>query len=88
VLVELLLHVLIGALVGWTLSWIAETDFKTRSLENMLIGALAASLAGAVWLPLCQSFSMEGGIRALAPLWSMGMAMLVVIGNAELRRWP
>jgi uncharacterized membrane protein YeaQ/YmgE (transglycosylase-associated protein family) len=86
--VELVLHVLIGGLVGWTLSLIAEVDFETRGLENMLVGALAASLAGALWMPLCQSFSLEDGIRALAPLWSMGMAMLAVIGNAELRRWP
>jgi uncharacterized membrane protein YeaQ/YmgE (transglycosylase-associated protein family) len=86
--VEWFLHVFIGGLVGFTVSLISEADFKTRGLENVLVGALTASLAGALWLPLCESFSLERAVRVLAPLWSMGLAMLAVIGNAELRRWP
>ena len=85
---EWVLHPMIGGLVGFTVSLITESDMRSRGLQNILVGALAASLAGALWSPLCESFSLERAMRSLAPLWSMGLAMIAVIGNAELRRWP
>ncbi|NJK45510.1 MAG: hypothetical protein HC933_15655 [Pleurocapsa sp. SU_196_0] len=83
-----MLHAMIGGLVGFTVSLITEPDLRSGGIQNVLIGALAASLAGALWSPLCESFSLERAMRTLAPLWSMGLAMIAVIGNAELRRWP
>ena len=48
---------------------------------------LQHSLAGAIWAPICDRLTVGFQTQSLAGLWSMGVAMLAVIGNNELRRW-
>ena len=80
-------HLLIGALMGLTVSLIAGAVSFNRMVSSALIGALAASLAGAIWTPVCDRLMLGFQTQSLAGLWSMGAAMLAVIGNNELRRW-
>ncbi len=80
-------HVLIGALMGLTVSLISSTVSTNRMLSSAVLGALAASLAGAIWTPICEHLIIGLQTQSLAGLWSMGVAMLAVIGNNELRRW-
>lgn len=80
-------HLLIGALMGLTVSLISSAVSTNRMIASALIGALAASLAGAIWAPICDRLTVGFQTQSLAGLWSMGVAMLAVIGNNELRRW-
>lgn len=80
-------HLLIGGLMGVTVSLISSTVSAHRMVSSALIGALAASLAGAIWMPVCDRLTLGFQPQSLAGLWSMGVAMLAVIGNNELRRW-
>jgi uncharacterized membrane protein YeaQ/YmgE (transglycosylase-associated protein family) len=79
-------HLLIGALMGFTVSLIAGTKSAAHGWKNVAIGALSASVAGAFWSPFCAQLQSGLQTGTLAPLWSMGVAMLAVIGNNELRR--
>jgi uncharacterized membrane protein YeaQ/YmgE (transglycosylase-associated protein family) len=81
-----LLHLLIGALMGFTVNLIAGTKSSAQGWQSVIIGAFAASLAGAFWSPFCAQLQSGLQTGTLAPLWSMGVAMLAVIGNNELRR--
>ena len=80
-------YVLIGALMGLTVSLISSAVSTNRMLSSALVGALAASLAGVIWTPVCDRLVVGFQTQSLAGLWSMGVAMLAVIGNNELRRW-
>jgi uncharacterized membrane protein YeaQ/YmgE (transglycosylase-associated protein family) len=80
-------HLLIGALMGLTVSLISSAVSTSRMFSSALIGALAASLAGAIWMPVCERLTLGFQTQSLAGLWSMGVAMLAVIGNNELRHW-
>ena len=80
-------HLLIGALMGLTVSLISSTVSTNRMLSSAVLGALAASLAGAIWTPVCEHLTLGFQTKSLAGLWSMGVAMLAVIGNNELRHW-
>ena len=78
---------MIGALMGLTVSLISSAVSMSRMVSSAVIGALAASLAGAIWTPVCDRLIVGFQVQSLAGLWSMGVAMLAVIGNNELRRW-
>ncbi len=80
-------HILIGALMGLTVSLISSTVNTHRMLSSAVVGALSASLAGAIWTPICSHLIVGFQTQSLTGLWSMGVAMLAVIGNNELRRW-
>jgi hypothetical protein len=80
-------HLLIGALMGFTVSLISVPVSLSRIVQSVVIGALAASLGGAMWSPVFDGMDTGMQLQRLAPLWSMGLAMLAVIGNSELRRW-
>jgi uncharacterized membrane protein YeaQ/YmgE (transglycosylase-associated protein family) len=79
-------HLLIGALMGFTVSLIAGTKSTHQAWQSVVIGAISASVAGAFWSPFCAQLQSGLQTGSLAPLWSMGVAMLAVIGNNELRR--
>ncbi len=88
-----LLHAMVGGLVGLVVNLVVSNHAglkgslnPSRNVQAALIGALSAGVAGAVWAPMCQSFVLESPLRVLAPFWSVGIAMVAVIGGAELRR--
>jgi uncharacterized membrane protein YeaQ/YmgE (transglycosylase-associated protein family) len=79
-------HLLIGMLMGCTVSLITVPVSLARVVKNTVIGALAASLGGALWSPVFAGMDTGVPLHSLAPLWSMGVAMVAVIGSNELRR--
>ena len=85
-MINLILWLLFGALVGWLASLVMHTDAQQGALLNIVVGIIGAALAGWLISPLVGIPSVtQGGFSVGAFLVSL-LGAIVLLGIVNLIR--
>lgn len=85
-LINLIVWIVVGGILGWIASLIMRTDAEQGALLNIIVGIVGALLAGWVISPLLGVGTINEGNFSLAALGVSLLGAIILLGIVNLFR--
>jgi len=85
-MINFLIWIIVGGILGWIASMIMRTDGQQGTLLNIIVGIVGALLAGAVLAPLFGTGTINQGDFSIPALLVSLLGAVVLLGIVNLFR--
>jgi len=85
-MINFLVWIILGGLLGWIASMIMRTDAQQGTLLNIIVGIIGALLAGAILSPILGVGTINEGNFSLSALLVSLLGAVILLGIVNLFR--
>ena len=85
-MINFLIWIIVGGILGWIASMIMRTDAQQGTLLNIIVGIIGALLAGAILSPLLGVGTINQGNFSLSALLVSLLGAVILLGIVNLFR--
>ena len=85
-MINFLIWIIVGGILGWIASMIMHTDAQQGTLLNIIVGIVGALLAGAILSPILGVGTINQGNFSLSALLVSLLGAVILLGIVNLFR--